>query len=290
MAALGFAALAAVVFVAYMITAPAEETYHTPPPTTATTTPAPAPPCTPPQSLPATCQVCRETPQCSSGFCCPFMKKCVSSSSQRCGYPIASCRPTCFTADCSTCSPTDGSNYSDWGLPTCEAAIAVRQQPAPSMWLHESNVKRALHGACPLTWSQPMADGMKEWLDGLTTTMVHSDSYHLSPPEGPAGENLAMSTGLITPQTSIDGWYNEVHDCVSLPGCQQGVDGAAVGHFTALVWKGGRTMGCAISDNGRFAGCRYKAGDTLDNDTPNMNHGNSYAQNVLPRGATATGC
>lgn len=31
----------------------------------------------------------------SNWFCCPFMKKCVNSSSMSCYYPIANCRPPC---------------------------------------------------------------------------------------------------------------------------------------------------------------------------------------------------
>lgn len=261
------------------------------PPVAPTTTPAPpAPPCTAPGGIPGgSCQPCKENTQCSSGFCCPFMKKCVSSSSQSCSYPIANCRPTCFTATCSSCSPTDGSDYnSDWGLPTCSVAPVSQPQPSSSVWVDLTNAKRGLHGACPLTWSQDMADGMKDWVDGLTTGMVHSDSYHLPPPQGPAGENLAQSSGRITPETSVSMWYNEEHDCASLPGCQEGVNGAVVGHFTALVWKGAREMGCAISDNGNFAGCRYRAGDTLSGDTPNMR--GHYVENVGSLGETASAC
>jgi len=83
--------------------------------------------CTRPGSVPGgSCQPCKESAQCSSGFCCPYMKKCVTSSTQGCSYPIASCRPTCFTASCNSCSPTDGSNYnSGWGSPTCSSEEVV---------------------------------------------------------------------------------------------------------------------------------------------------------------------
>merc|ERR1719369_1070300 len=76
--------------------------------------------CVVPKSLPNDCTPCRESSQCESGgFCCPYMKKCVKSSSQGCYLPIAKCLPTCRTSDCTTCSPTDGSSYEDWGKPTC---------------------------------------------------------------------------------------------------------------------------------------------------------------------------
>jgi hypothetical protein len=92
----------------------------------ASPTPPPTPPPTPTPSgggggggcvqagsIPNDCSVCREREQCQSGgFCCPYMKKCVKSSSQGCYRPIANCRS-------GSCSPTDGSNYADWGKPTC---------------------------------------------------------------------------------------------------------------------------------------------------------------------------
>lgn len=83
--------------------------------------------CVQPGSIPGgSCQNCKESAQCSSGFCCPYMKKCVSSSSQGCYLPIAKCQPTCFTASCTSCSPTDGSDYnSHWGSPTCSSEDVV---------------------------------------------------------------------------------------------------------------------------------------------------------------------
>lgn len=58
------------------------------------------------------------------------MKKCVASSSQGCYGAHANCQPTCFTAECDTCSPTDGSDYNtQWGLPTCSGSPTPT--PAP---------------------------------------------------------------------------------------------------------------------------------------------------------------
>ena len=34
--------------------------------------------------------------QCAAGFCCPYMKKCVASSSTGCYGPIANCQPMCY--------------------------------------------------------------------------------------------------------------------------------------------------------------------------------------------------
>lgn len=158
------------------------------------------------------------------------------------------------------------------------------------MWVPLVNAKRADHGACPLAWAQPLADGIKEWVDGLTS-LVHADSYHIPPPGGPCGENLAWASNGITPLQAVDMWYSEVNDCANpLPGCQTPKPGKMTGHFTAMVWKGASTMGCAISADNNYAGCRWKAGDSLSADTPNMAMPGLYEANVGVLGEAPSGC
>jgi len=157
-------------------------------------------------------------------------------------------------------------------------------------WVSLVNAKRADHGACPLAWAQPLADGIKEWVDGLTS-LVHADSYHIPPPGGPCGENLAWASNGITAEQGVQMWYDEVNDCADpLPGCQTPLPGKMTGHFTAMMWKGAQTMGCAISADGNYAGCRWKAGDSLSADTPNMAMPGLYEANVGVLGETASGC
>ena len=58
------------------------------------------------------CETCFHQSQCVDGFyCCPYMRKCVSSSSMPCGYPVARCRPLCFDQKCKLgegCAGCDG--------------------------------------------------------------------------------------------------------------------------------------------------------------------------------------
>merc|ERR1719187_525800 len=78
--------------------------------------------CVMPHSLPNNCTPCREKIQCEiGGFCCPFNKLCQTKRGQVCPLPTASahCLPVCLTSDCTSCSPTDGTSYEDWGKPTC---------------------------------------------------------------------------------------------------------------------------------------------------------------------------
>ena len=96
---------------------------------------------------------------------------------------------------------------------------------------------------------------------------AHSDCYNIPPPAGPAGENLAMGYGGATQAT--DGWYSEVANWAWSPGDGTGNSGTT-GHFTAMIWKGVTKLGCGLYASTKIWVCRYKAGDTLSGDTPNM--------------------
>jgi uncharacterized protein YkwD len=103
-------------------TTPAPATTAAPMPTT----PEPATtvaPCVEKQSL-GQCQQCLKTEQCADGkYCCPYMKKCVGSSSDSCFYPIAGCRPMCYDSkDNSQCTCQNPDFPDKWQLPTCERA------------------------------------------------------------------------------------------------------------------------------------------------------------------------
>jgi len=117
--------------------------------------------------------------------------------------------------------------------------------------------------------------------------MEHSESYEVAPPAGPAGENLFLTSGTGTPEQATKAWYDEVADC-SWPGCSSSTNGNAVGHFTALIWDGVKSIGCALNEHG-LGFCRYKAQDYKGCFTPNM--GGGYETNVYQAGSrTETEC
>lgn len=158
------------------------------------------------------------------------------------------------------------------------------------------NLYRCQHGAPDVTWSDDMADSAATYIDPLTE-LEHSDSYSLSPPAGPAGENLAMSSAALTPTEAVKMWYEESEDCVGgakqiTDGCAEGVDGATTGHFTAMIWTGVKEIGCGFSASTAptLVICRYKAGDTLDMETPNMNSPDNYVDHVLAKTKTEDEC
>lgn len=107
----------------------------------------------------------------------------------------------------------------------------------------------------------------------------HSDSYNA--PIGPLGENLYGSSEVPTGAEAVQSWYSEVSDYRP-----EDPSGAA-GHFTAMVWKGARYLGCARAGGNLF--CNYWSGTrTADCSTPNMQ--GCYRAQVLPRVRTPAQC
>lgn len=121
--------------------------------------------------------------------------------------------------------------------------------------------------------------------------MTHSKSYNVEPPAGPAAENLAMNMPTRDPAGMVAAWYNEIKDCGPFPGCATGAQGV-VGHFTTMIWKGAKELGCATVPQGGewYYICRYKAGDKLSSDTPNMNFPQGYSANVPAKTRSEAEC
>ncbi|KAF8967011.1 hypothetical protein BGZ46_000238 [Entomortierella lignicola] len=95
--------------------------------------------------------------------------------------------------------------------------------------LDAHNKYRALHQAPPLTWNAKSAAFGDAWIQACQ--FQHSHGKH--------GENLAA--GYKDFKSAIAGWYNEVKSYnYNNPGFS-----GATGHFTQVVWKSTKTVGCA---------------------------------------------
>lgn len=69
----------------------------------------------------------------SNWFCCPFMKKCVNSSSMSCYYPIADCRPPCHdsTWPLSSCNCNNRDFPRNWLRGCTDNSPVETPSPAP---------------------------------------------------------------------------------------------------------------------------------------------------------------
>lgn len=121
-------------------------------------------------------------------------------------------------------------------------------QPTPASSLAQEmldshNAVRARVGVPPLTWSDTLAETAQDWADYLiaTNTLFHS-------PDNQYGENLyAISGGTTSPNDVVAYWAREAtgYD-VRRDTCN-----GTCGHYTQLVWRKSREVGCAVATDNR---------------------------------------
>jgi len=161
-------------------------------------------------------------------------------------------------------------------------------------WTESMNQIRSLFQTGSITWDQDIAKDIYSYLTAnqfLKTSTQYYDlwdvdhsctkypnnpdycSYSRPNPYGPSGENIATSSlqpdGTtpcnFVPDIAMD-WASENLNCNNAA-CTD--TKGEVNHFTALVWKGTQTFGCASTKEG-VTMCRFKGDDTSDCTTPNM--------------------
>jgi hypothetical protein len=132
----------------------------------------------------------------------------------------------------------------------------------PAALLAEHNRWRAEVGAPPLRWSAKLAGIAQGWADHLKNDscgMYHSGNGY--------GENIYQATAIMwsdgrrdfSPKTAKDvvgAWGSEIKDYNYANNSCSGV----CGHYTQLVWKTTKEVGCAMSvcgDNGQIWVCSY---------------------------------
>lgn len=144
--------------------------------------------------------------------------------------------------------------------------------------LRAHNRVRCMHGAPPLSWHPEVAAYAQNWV--RQSGFSHSKSY--ASPLGPMGENLYGSSGLPGAAAAVGDWYGESR------GYNYAGEGAsASGHFTALIWKDAKYLGCGRA-NGKIS-CNYWAGSQAKDCTvPNMQ--GCYRAEVQPPARDEAAC
>lgn len=125
--------------------------------------------------------------------------------------------------------------------PQRDHAIA---EDAPASLAHRllapQNAVRASVGDPPMRWSNRLAGVARHWADHLIATgqFKHrlGDKY---------GENLyEMTGGTAVPQQVVAAWADEARNYDLRDNTCSGV----CGHYTQLVWRTTRAVGCAVAD------------------------------------------
>ena len=145
--------------------------------------------------------------------------------------------------------------------PPLEAQVTVTPtETVADRLLAAQNAERVKLGLKPLVWSTKLADHAKKWAQ----TLAVSDMFEHAPvgADGGEGENLWFGTkDDYTPEEMIGFFVDEgkqfkrgLFPDVSTTGRWEDV-----GHYTQLVWKDTREVGCALVGNARrdFLVCRY---------------------------------
>jgi pathogenesis-related protein 1 len=144
------------------------------------------------------------------------------------------------------------------------------------------NRERAAVGVAPLTWSNSLAAEAQNWANHLATLGIVCNTAGCKPvpPHGANNENIALGPvfpaefGRTSPAEYAQMWADEK---VKYNAGQH--SGLGIGHYTAMVWKDTREVGCgfvagAVPDElGRGGGtdflvCRYNPPGNIPGQTP----------------------
>ncbi len=149
---------------------------------------------------------------------------------------------------------------------TVFAGAAVAAAPAPKITdaafqteiLNAHNAERRAVGSPDLKWDADLAEDAQDWANNLARsgTMTHASQRG-------QGENLYMSgIGRMSITQMVGGWIAERANYIpggAHPNVSKTGNWADVGHYTAVVWSGTTSVGCAVGRGAKydFLVCRY---------------------------------
>lgn len=145
-----------------------------------------------------------------------------------------------------------------WPLVT--ASVSYRTD-FDSRILAAHNRERATLGVPPLNWNADLAAGAKRWSDHLARTGAFEHSPN-GPGNGRLGENIWGGTpGAFAPEDMIKRWIVEKRHfrTGTFPQNSRTGNVADVSHFTQVVWRSTRQVGCSLSRGAQeeILVCRY---------------------------------
>jgi hypothetical protein len=113
------------------------------------------------------------------------------------------------------------------------------------------NRVRARVGVPPLVWNARLAEVAQRWASACVDRTAPRGMIDHSTGEselfaGPLGENLHATTApAVDPVGAVDGWAAEAADYdLARDTCRSG---AMCGHYTQVVWRTTREVGCAVA-------------------------------------------
>ncbi len=127
-------------------------------------------------------------------------------------------------------------------------------------------------GIPPLQWNDRLAADARGWADELARTGKFEHSPD-TPGEEPQGENLWAGTPrAFSPEAMVRLWVSEKRDYRPgvFPYNSRSGDVENVGHYTQLIWRSSRQVGCASAVGAReeFLVCRYSEAGNVYGERP----------------------
>lgn len=150
--------------------------------------------------------------------------------------------------------------------PAPRPAMQTAEPPAVAGITAAHNRVRARVGVPPLQWNSQLAEVARRWANACVDRdaprgMLDHSSGRSELFPGPLGENLHATTGPVpNPSEAVADWAAEVKDYDHARNTCR--DGAMCGHYTQVVWRTTREVGCAVGScpRLRFRGtlvCNY---------------------------------
>ncbi len=134
------------------------------------------------------------------------------------------------------------------------------------------NAQRAAAGVPPMVWNDQLATDARAWANKLAAAgrFEHSPD---EPGQAPQGENLWAGTPrAFSPETMVGLWAAEKHDFRPgvFPNNSRSGDVENVGHYTQMIWRSSRQVGCATSVGAReeVLVCRYSDAGNIYGERP----------------------
>lgn len=136
------------------------------------------------------------------------------------------------------------------------ALVPAKQANIEAIWLSEHNAARADYDVPALQWSDALAADARKWAKHLAST----GGFRHSGQNG-QGENLWRGTKGYSAREMVALWVDEqrYYNGGRIPDVSTTGNFADVGHFTQIIWRTTKQVGCALADGRRdqVLVCRY---------------------------------
>lgn len=137
-----------------------------------------------------------------------------------------------------------------------------------SRLLAAHNRERAALDLPALEWDDKLSADARTWARALSSTNSFEHSRDNPDDPDPQGENLWAGTpGAFSPEQMVGLWIDEKHNYRPgpIPNVSRTGDFEDVGHYTQVIWRATRKVGCALVTGGAedVLVCRYSQGGNV---------------------------